>query len=127
MSDPQRAAVSKCCRASIFPESDEHPEIIVCGVCRKPAEAVPVAQEVALASTEELIQELMSRFDHGAFVGMKSVENKPELSEYKNMTYRRWKGNSATTQGLLFETATIIAADYMERRVDCDDVGRSID
>jgi hypothetical protein len=108
-------------------EGDEGTNFFTCGVCLKPADAAAVPAEVALASNEELLIELLSRFEHGIFVAVKPLGNEPAAAEYKTMTYRRWVGNSLVTQGLCIETAHIIAEDYIARRVDCDDVGRSID
>lgn len=121
--------VSKCCRAALYPEpaKDGEGDILICAVCRKPAATQEIAIEVQLASNEELISELMSRFSHGVFAAIKPVDESVATKEYKNLTYRRWMGNSLVATGLCFETAQIITKDYLERRVDCDDVGRSID
>ena len=67
-------------------------------------------------STDDLIDELFNRHDHGAVVLMKT-DAKPDM----NLMERRWKGNSHTVVGMLFDTSQIIMEDMHER--DCDENG----
>lgn len=44
--------------------------------------------------TEDLIQELVSRFEHSVFAGIR------EVAGGKNLYQRKWKGNACTVHGL---------------------------
>lgn len=61
------------------------------------------------ASDDELINELLGRFEHSVFCGIKTP-----LDEYQ-VVFRRWKGNSATCAGLGFEVARTTLNDFEER------------
>ncbi len=52
--------------------------------------------EVALFSTDALTHELLSRFDHAGFIGMR-VQVTPETHQFM----RKWKGNTHQVVGLL--------------------------
>lgn len=56
---------------------------------------------IELIPSEDLIMELMNRFDHAVFAGMK-VDATPDK---KSFTARKWKGNSATCSGMAFQIA----------------------
>ena len=53
-------------------------------------------QDLKLTPTEDLLDEVLSRFEHAVFGGMRCDEHAPETCSYK----RRWKGNIATCMGL---------------------------
>lgn len=57
--------------------------------------------------TDDLITELLSRFEHAIFSGMK-----PPMPSGHTFTVRRWKGNSATCCGLAAFVSTRIIDDY---------------
>ena len=64
-------------------------------------------------STDDLIDELLNRCDHGAIVLLK-VGAKPDI----NLLNRRWKGNSHTAVGLLFDISQAIMEDMHEHESD---------
>jgi hypothetical protein len=76
-----------------------------------------VASDFDLAETEDLIEALLARFDHAAFVGMQT--DNPTAG--KIMIRRRWRGNSHTCMGLCADAAETIRADYTDRSVDSAD------
>ena len=72
--------------------------------------------DLEFISTEDLIDELLNRHDHGAIVLLKT-EAKPDV----NLIERRWVGNSHTVVGLMFDTSQLVLDDMHER--DCDEHG----
>jgi hypothetical protein len=64
-----------------------------------------------LATTDELINELMSRFEHAVFCGMKLP-----TEDWQNIN-RKWKGNSHTCAGLGFQVARTVLDDFEERSI----------
>lgn len=52
--------------------------------------------DIKLLPTDDLINELLERFDHALFTGMQININ----SQGEHITVRKWKGNYATTAGL---------------------------
>lgn len=71
--------------------------------------------DLSLVSTDSLIEEIINRFEHIAIVGMK-----PGMKD-GNVTFRRWKGNSATTTGLCTEMTHVITKTYLEESMEPDD------
>jgi hypothetical protein len=59
--------------------------------------------EAALLPTAALEHELLSRFDHAVFMGMR-VGVTPAVNEY----HRKWKGNSHVAAGLAADVQTAI-------------------
>jgi len=53
--------------------------------------------DLELVDTHDMVHELMTRFDHAAFIGMKAGLKGPEDHEY----VRSWIGNTHTVSGLL--------------------------
>ena len=58
--------------------------------------------DLSLVSIDEIIDELNKRYDHFIFSGIQ-VRGEDDL-----VTRRSWKGNSATCQGLCFQTQYFI-------------------
>ncbi len=73
--------------------------------------------ELELISTDDLIDELFNRHDHGAIVLMKT-DAKPDM----NLYLRRWDGNYHTIVGLLFDTSQYIMEDMHEKDVPEDEI-----
>ena len=74
--------------------------------------------ELEFISTDDLIDELLNRHDHGAVVLMKT-DAKPSM----NLLLRRWCGNSHTIIGLMFDTSQYVMEDMHGR--DCDENGET--
>jgi len=74
--------------------------------------------ELEFISTDDLIDELFNRHDHGGIALMK-VDAKPEM----NLIERRWKGNPHTIIGLMFDTSQCVMEDMHGR--DCDENGET--
>lgn len=73
--------------------------------------------DIRLASNDELCQELVSRFEHIAIVGL-TLRNDGDLTELRHQ-----RGNSRTCQGLLFGALLRVEWDLDERRIPDDDGG----
>ncbi len=76
--------------------------------------------ELELVPTDDLIDELLNRHGHGVVCLLK-VDAKPDL----NLILRRWKGNSHTVIGVMFDTAQCMMEDMHES--DCDENGTEED
>src|SRR5690348_5687196 len=60
----------------------------------------PMPDSIELASDDELITELLGRFDHAAFTGMR-IETEDVITKTGgHSVLRKWKGNSYTVAGL---------------------------
>jgi hypothetical protein len=72
--------------------------------------------DLELVSDDDLLDELLNRFDHACFVGMRvSIP-----ADYHGYT-RRHKGNSHTCVGLLQELSSGILDDFHERQIVDDE------
>lgn len=75
-----------------------------------------------LALSADLIDELMSRYDHAIFAG---IVNRPN-DEYPNRLVRmmRWTGNDITCAGLAFGLANTASEHYnaVEQELPTDDL-----
>lgn len=72
---------------------------------------------VNLISTDDLLDELISRFDHIAFIGVKELQIRKDKEE-KRVTLeftRRWSGNSLTVMGLCQDLSNGVWEDFKER------------
>lgn len=65
-----------------------------------------------LASTRELVEELLGRCDHAVFAGLCIMETNDGSPQ---AVVRRWKGNSFTCAGLSQEIARAVLDDFDER------------
>lgn len=65
--------------------------------------------ELEQATTEDLITELLGRFEHAVFCGMRIP-----LTETMTIN-RRWKGNTFTCAGLARSVADSALEDFEER------------
>lgn len=70
-----------------------------------------MSQDLSLVPTDDLIEALMARIDHGAIVTMQTRVNNTDNIEY----VRRWVGNSHTIVGLLVDAEHAILRET-ERR-----------
>lgn len=70
-----------------------------------------MSEDLAFATNDDLITELLGRFDHAAFTGLK-VTNESAQAMTVN---RRWKGNSFTVAGLAAEIGQCAIDDFTER------------
>jgi len=61
------------------------------------------------ASTEDLIDELLHRFDHAGFIGVR-VAVAPKENQY----VRRWVGNDHMVMGLCADLANVALAEHVE-------------
>jgi hypothetical protein len=71
--------------------------------------------ELSWATTDELIGELLGRFDHVVFCGLLNPNG--DNCEVK----RRWKGNSHTCTGLAHDVALVILESFYERMESDED------
>jgi hypothetical protein len=66
-----------------------------------------MSDELKLISTDDLIHEIMDRFDHAVFSGIQiGVRSKDDY-----LTIRKWFGNSATAAGLCSQ---------LQHAINCD-------
>lgn len=65
--------------------------------------------DLSLASMEDLLKELLGRFDHAVFMGLQVP------GDGHTKTCRRWIGNSHTTIGLCEDLKDSILHTYQER------------
>ena len=68
--------------------------------------------DITLISTRDLVEELLDRFDHAVFAGIKVVSTK-EVSPIQ--TFRRWVGNSYTCSGICAGLNQTILKDFSDR------------
>ncbi len=72
--------------------------------------------DLSLASTEDLKLELLNRYDHAGFVGMKVMLDSPDpKGESPVNVSRRWVGNTHTCIGLLEDLKMMILEDNQRR------------
>ncbi len=71
--------------------------------------AAHAVTEIALASTDDLINELLARYEHGVFCALRI------LTDDETTIVRRWKGNAVTCAGLGTEAAHAVLADLEQR------------
>lgn len=71
------------------------------------------ADDLDTVPTDDLLTTLCGRFDHAAFVGMKTGV-KPGIHAYA----RRWNGNSHTVIGLIEESKMHVIAELRTRQRD---------
>lgn len=72
--------------------------------------------ELELVSTDDLIEELLNRHDHGV-ICLRKDDAKPDL----NMIIRRWVGDFHIIIGLMFDASQYVTEDM--RKSDCDENG----
>jgi hypothetical protein len=65
-----------------------------------------VTHELELVSTDALVSELMSRFDHAVLVGLL------DWDEDTQRIHRRWKGDTHTCVGLAADMERVMLVDY---------------
>ena len=81
---------------------------------------------IELASTEALLDELCSRFDHAVFAGMKVRPLRPneaECADGQMYEKKRTAGNTRVCQGLCFALMLMKQAQYDEESRAVDDDG----
>ena len=66
--------------------------------------------DLELVSDKELINELLSRCDHGAFICMKAGVKSEDNHGFR----RHWIGNSHTVVGLLADLAAVVISELRE-------------
>jgi hypothetical protein len=71
--------------------------------------------DLELASTDELVFELLKRHDHGLIVGMRIVSGQPD-GNGNSTILRRWKGNSHCCAGLAHDITMDILGDCKSRQ-----------
>lgn len=64
-------------------------------------------------SDEDLIDELLSRYEHACFVGLKVLTGDEDVTGIHQVR-RRYKGNSHTVIGLLHDAQNFTHATYLE-------------
>lgn len=69
-------------------------------------------KDINLCSTNELLEELLSRFDHCVFAALKCRDNQTL------MTKRKFKGNSDTCIGLAHKIQQLIYEDWKSKEKD---------
>ena len=68
-----------------------------------------------LVETEQLITELLSRYDHAVFAGMKVRNEDLITKDGEIVEMRRWVGNTRVCQGLCFELMCRAQASWEDR------------
>ena len=76
---------------------------------------------VELIETKALIEELISRFDHAVFVGMKVRDLPDDPENCRAYEMKRFKGEHRTCQGLIH--AAIALIDRERAREESEDDG----
>jgi len=76
--------------------------------------------DLALVSADSMIQELMDRFDHAAFIGM-AVRDLPGHGESAIRIRRSWRGSPHVCLGLLADLSDVVLEDMRESSEDIDD------
>jgi len=72
----------------------------------------------ALVSTDDLIEELLGRFDHAAFIGMQcGVQHDTRNHAF----YRRYVGNTMTVMGLCMDMVLMSHDSFEQTRIAGDD------
>jgi len=71
----------------------------------------PGSVDLSLESSNDLVDELFSRFDHIILAGMRIGH--PQPTQFSHAT--RWHGNGHTCIGMAWETATCIQREMRER------------
>ena len=66
--------------------------------------------DLAFVETESLVRELMGRYDHAVFAGIKAGYHAPT----DNLTTRRWKGNLVTCAGLGYQLAHLTTEEHLD-------------
>lgn len=74
--------------------------------------------DLEFISTDDLIDELLHRHDHGVIVLLKT-DAKPNM----DLVERRWVGNSYTVVGLMFDVSQSVLDDMHVS--DCDEHGNT--
>lgn len=69
--------------------------------------------EIQLIETEKLLMELLSRFDHAAFVGMMIPVEPDKNGVAPQGITRRWIGNSHCVMGLCEDIKTSVLDSYL--------------
>jgi len=77
----------------------------------------PGSVDLTLESSDDLVDELFSRFDHVMLAGMRIGHPKP--AQFSNVT--RWHGNGHTCIGMAWDIAGSIRDDMRKRRRPGDD------
>lgn len=70
---------------------------------------------ICLVSTDDLLKELLHRFDHAVFAGIQ-VKGTAGIAPYD--IFRRWYGNSLTCSGLCASLSKSILQDFSERETE---------
>lgn len=73
---------------------------------------------ICLVSTDDLLKELLHRFDHAVFAGVQ-VKGTEEVGPID--TIRRWYGNSYTCAGLCASLSTSILKDFSDRETEVEE------
>lgn len=65
--------------------------------------------ELSFETTDDLLEELLHRFDHAIFAGMNYVDD-----DGTHKCQRRWRGNSFTCAGLASDMNLVVLHEYHE-------------
>lgn len=80
-------------------------------------------QDLSFIPTQDLLQELLSRYDHIGIVALKVLKVLEEQHADGGGSYqvvRRWKGNRHTVMGLLHDLQTCVQQDLEEDERETD-------
>ena len=73
-------------------------------------------ENIKLLPLDDLLHEILSRFDHAIFIGIKSlhgINNEQDTTPIE--TIRKWVGNSYTIAGMAIDGARIVMDEYHDR------------
>lgn len=73
--------------------------------------------DLSFVDTDELIEEVLSRLDHGAVVGLKVLTGDDD-GKGRHGVIRQWKGNTHTVVGLLGDLQVAALDCYYEKNED---------
>lgn len=68
--------------------------------------------DLGLVSTDELLIEVMKRFDSSIFAGHKNLADQGPMKTVRSR-YRRWNGDRSVCSGLCFEVSLCCATDQL--------------
>jgi hypothetical protein len=78
------------------------------------------AEQLALVETDELVLELLLRFDSAAFVGVKDLTD-CDRKGAEEATYVQWHGRRLTCCGLVDYARAVMMEGFMDGRQDVND------
>ena len=73
------------------------------------------------ATTYEMVEELMERFDHAVFVGLRITEDDDGEGTGEMASFMRYAGSHHAVAGLMADAQVEVLIDLRKIRMDADD------